>query len=382
VSVARFAGAVAAGVIAAACSRPDDTLRIALETAGAPPAVVRVSGLSERELAALQAARMTDDTWPRLLRVAVAGGPADQPTVVGRYAVTASGLEFTPRFGFDPGRRYDVTLDPSRLPEPRASPPVTVTVSLPAATASRAAAVVRMLPSADVLPENTLRVYLEFSAPMSRASGRDFMRLLDQSGRDVPDALLAIDVDLWNADYTRYTAFFDPGRVKQGIQPNERMGRALVAGRTYTIEVDRRWPDATGQPLEAAFTRTFRAGPAVLTAISLGEWRVEPARAGTRDPLVVTFPRPLDHGLLSRALGIARERATLDGDATIGPLETSWRFTPREPWRAGPHDLVVLGSLEDPAGNRIGRPFDLDRLNPQTDRTAEAERHTVPFVVR
>ena len=36
-------------------------------------------------------------------------------------------------------------------------------------------------------------------------------------------------------------------------------------------------------------------------------WRVMPPAARTRDPLVVTFPEPLDHGLLARALGVTVE---------------------------------------------------------------------------
>jgi hypothetical protein len=73
---------------------------------------------------------------------------------------------------------------------------------------------------------------------------------------------------------------------------------------------------------------------------------------------------------------------TIDGEAAIGPAEMSWRFTPRDAWRAGPHDLVALGVLEDPAGNRIGRPFDLDRMqSPDGDRR-EAASHRVRFVVK
>ena len=61
------------------------------------------------------------------------------------------------------------------------------------------------------------------------------------------DAFLPLESDFWNADHTRYTVFFDPGRVKRGILPNRDMGRALVAGRQYTLEVNADWPDAQGR---------------------------------------------------------------------------------------------------------------------------------------
>jgi hypothetical protein len=34
-------------------------------------------------------------------------------------------------------------------------------------------------------------------------------------------------------------------------------------------------------------------------------------------------------------------------------------FTPREPWPEGEHWLLASSILEDVAGNRIGRPFEL-----------------------
>ena len=217
---------------------------------------------------------------------------------------------------------------------------------------------------------------------MSRAPAHDHVRLLDESGREVPDAFLVLDVELWNPEYTRCTLFFDPGRVKRGILPNEQLGRAIRAGRTYTIEIDGRWPDARGQPLAAPFRHPFRVGSADLGAIRLSEWRIDAPPAGSRDPLIVTFPRPLDHGLLERALTVNGEGgAAVPGDAAIGPAETTWRFTPRDAWRSGAYAIVALGELETPAGNRINQPFDVDRFD-RVDRSGQPERHRVPFVVR
>ena len=49
----------------------------------------------------------------------------------------------------------------------------------------------------------------------------------------------------------------------------------------------------------------------------------------------------------------------LDGEISLGPFETRWRFTPRVAWVAGDHALVALTLLEDPAGNRLGRAFEV-----------------------
>jgi hypothetical protein len=132
---------------------------------------------------------------------------------------------------------------------------------------------------------------------------------VDDAGQEVTDALLELEVDFWNDDHTRYTVFFDPGRVKRGIRPNRELGRALREGRRYAIVVDAAWRDANGQPLKASYRREFVAGPPVDSALNPRDWRIEPPAAGTRDPLVVTFPWPLHHGLLQRAVGVARPGA-------------------------------------------------------------------------
>jgi len=65
----------------------------------------------------------------------------------------------------------------------------------------------------------------------------------------------------------------------------------------------------------------------------------------------------------------------------VGPQETTWTFTPAEPWVAGQHNLLALAMLEDLAGNRIGRAFEVDNFD-RTDDTTEPERTLIPFTVR
>jgi hypothetical protein len=370
-------------VIAAGCSRPAP-ISITLESdPDSKASHIRVSGLSSDELQSLQRASFSEDQWTALLRVTVANSAAGAPPVAGRFNVGARVLEFTPRFPLDPGRQYVAAFDPSRLPTPRSGAVVQETLAPPAAAPTPPTTIVRMLPSGDVLPENLLRFYIEFSAPMSNETGRDFIRLLDDAGKEIQGALLMVDIDFWSADHKRYTFFFDPGRVKRGIQPNLELGRALHDGRQYTIEIDPRWRDANGQPLVQAFKRSFRAGPPEMTGMKIQDWKIAAPRAGTRDPIVVTFPRALDHGLLMRAIGVSRKGRTepVPGDATAGRGETSWSFTPRDAWAAGAYDLFALDFLEDPAGNRLGRPFDLDKFD-TVDKSGTPARVTLPFVVK
>jgi hypothetical protein len=106
---------------------------------------------------------------------------------------------------------------------------------------------------------------------------------------------------------------------------------------------------------------------------------LRPPTAGTRDPLIVTFSEPLDHGLLQRTLGVSEEGgASLPGQTDVVNGETRWTFVPKEPWRAGAYRLVVLTILEDLAGNRIGRAFEVDEFD-RTDRSAGPQSIAIPF---
>lgn len=352
---------------------------------------VDVVGLPADELSRLAEGKLTPDQWTGLLHIVVAAdsdSSAGRPAVLGTYGVRDGVLRFTPTFPFDPGQRYNVVLDPSRLPAATGSDvapwrlgPIEASIVIPAPERHATTRVVAMSPGGTEVPENLLRLYISFSAPMSVGGGSGHVHLLDQTGRPVEDPFLPLDVDLWNEDRTRYTVLFDPGRVKRGILPNEEMGRPLAVGRTYTLVVDQDWRDATGQSLTAPFRRDFRVGPPEERAIDPSTWRLVPSQEGTRDPLVVTFPRPLDYGLLQRALTIfAPHGDRLRGEVRLDADETRWLFVPQTPWQAGTYQLLASSILEDVAGNRIGRPFEVEALERGRLR-AEAKSAALTFSV-
>lgn len=334
----------------------------------------------------MREARLTPADWQSFFSVTVddeararGEGP---PPVQGRYEASGSSIAFTPIFPFDPGRGYRVVFDPARLPRPRpGGGPVTSVVRLAAIPRAPVASVAAVYPSTDVLPENTLRLYIEFSSPMGSAGAGNVVRLLDEGGREVPIPFLPVQADFWNADHTRYTLLFDPGRVKQGILPNEQLGRPLRAGRRYTLEISADWRDAQGQPLVAPYRHAFRAGSAASGALAMDQWRIAAPSARTRDRLVVTFPAPLDHGLLARALGVEDGSGRpIDGEVTLQRGDTQWVFRPRAVWNAGEHRLVALSILEDPAGNRIGRAFEVDMARTTAAPASESYRTTFKIV--
>jgi hypothetical protein len=377
--------ALAVVASAHACSAASSSPQIILRT-DTPAAVIDVTGLTRAQLQSLTSATLTSEQWQRLLKVTVKPADddaADMPPVAGSYAVEGAALRFTPMFALDAGREYSVVLDMAQLPGVQAGAPasvVTAVVGRPADNRVPSTTVAAVYPSGNEIPENQLRMYIQFSAPMSHRTGLDYIRLLDDRGEAVVDPFLPLDADFWNGDRTRFTVFFDPGRVKRGILPNQQMGRALEPGRRYTLVISQEWRDAQGLPLKTAYSREFLVRPPDERPLDTATWRIEPPVAGSSSPLRVTFPEPLDHGLLLRALGVARDGAALDGEVMIEEGETRWTFTPRTRWQAGDYQLVALSILEDRAGNRIGRAFEVDDFE-RVDTSAEPERHVVMFRV-
>jgi hypothetical protein len=337
-----------------------------------PRATVDVVNVPAEQLSTLRAID-SREAWQAILPIAVA---ANQPPMLGDYRIERDRIVFTPMFPLDPGRQYHVKFMP-----PGAGS-LTAIVGLPAVHTIPSTVVAQVFPSGDAIPENQLRLYIHFSAPMGMKGGLEYVHLLDDQGKEVKDPFLPLDAEFWNDDRTRYTVFFDPGRQKRGIPVIEEMGRSLTEGQSYTLVVDAAWRDGNGLPLKEPYRRTFRIGPPDERPLDHTAWSIQPPAAGTRDPLTVAFPEPLDRGLLLRAMGVQGPGpAPIFGEIAITDAERAWSFTPREAWRAGTYQLIVLGILEDLAGNRIGRAFEVDQFD-RSDQSSEPEKTLIPFLVR
>ena len=242
--------------------------------------------------------------------------------------------------------------------------------------------VARVYPSGDGVPENLLRMYIEFSAPMGRKSGVEYIAAPRfHAGREIPGAVLPLDYEFWSPDHTRFTIFLDPGRVKKGILPNLQMGRPLEIGRSVTLVISRDWRDEHGMPLKEEFRRTLRVGPADEQPLDTSSWRIEPPASGGRAPVVVTFPEPLDRGLLMRALGVRSGERSVDGEVAVdGPKRDGRSRLPIRGGRAC-YQLLALDILEDLAGNQIGRAFEVDNFD-SVDKSPNPKTLAIPFSVK
>jgi len=347
-------------------------------------AAVVVSGIDRENLAKLSGNDWNADRWAEVLSVAVASADGKALPIAGTYRVVGDSLRFEPSFPIDPGLRHVATFDPSRLPIARPGGSERIEFERPAAPRPEPSSVSRVEPSGAVLPENLLKFYVHFSAPMSRGEVYDRVRLVDASGRTIEGAFLEIGEELWDPSGTRIMLLLDPGRIKRGLRPREEDGPILEAGKTYTLRVDREWPDASGQPMRKPFEATFRAGPADMAQPDPKTWEIEPPDASSRDPLTLKFPEPLDRAMLDRALVLRDPKGEkVAGVATVEAGSSGWRFTPSGAWSPGDHTLEVDPELEDLAGNSIARPFEVDAEGiTQPPRTTQAVQIRITISAR
>jgi hypothetical protein len=294
-------------------------------------------------------------------------GSGDVPPVVGTYTIESGTLVFRPRYPLSAGMRVRAVFESKEavfdLPK---APPLAVTTR-----------VLHVYPSADVLPENQLKLYLCFTAPMQTGEAWSRIHLLDRNGKPVDLPFLEIDQELWNPDHTRLTVLFDPGRIKRGLLPLNEVGPSIREGGNYTLVIDREWLDGRGAPLAETYRKEFRVGPPDREPIDPARWRVAAPRAGTKDPLLIDFPEPLDYAMLWHAI----EVRGVAGKVEVGDGETEWRLVPEQPWKAGEYVLSIQTALEDLAGNRVGRAFDVDVFEKVT-RTVARDTVSLPFRVR
>jgi hypothetical protein len=302
---------------------------------------------------------------------AVYAGEGDMPAMAGTYTVESGELIFRPRFPIQAGMHVRAEFHAAGLP------PVSAAFDVPRGAALLPEArVVHIYPSADVLPENTLKFYIFFSTGMQKGDSWKYLRLLREDGTRVEYPFLELDQELWDRDHRRFTVLFDPGRIKRGLASLAEAGPALEPGKRYTLVVSREWRDGRGVPMVEDFRKTFRVAPADRAAPDPAKWRVTPPRAGTLEPLTITFPKPMDYALLQHEI----EVAGVTGTVAVDRGETVWRMTPDKPWAAGNYKIVIRTTLEDVAGNHILRPFDVDTFDTVT-RTVTAETVTLPLRV-
>ena len=303
--------------------------------------LVTVSGLSASQIAALL-------TTPDSLDLRLDRSDADRGMLL-TLSGTDGLLTVSPRFPLRSGAIYSLRIN---LPDKNYS----ATFSMPASEAPKPT-VTHFAPSQAIIPANTLRLYLTFSEPMARGQLRNAVTLERRDGTVVKSPFLNLETELWDPTQTRATLLLDPGRIKQGVGPNEEAGTPLVPGEAYRLTIAAGMMSAEGAPLGRDAHATFRVGAPERRSIDPARWQVLSPPAGSEGPLTIIFDRIVDSGAARRLLQVR----DADGRQVRGEITTDgggWSLTPDRPWRAGVYQIVVDASFEDVSGNTPGAPFD------------------------
>jgi hypothetical protein len=340
-----------------------------------------VTGLDSSKLAVLAKSKLQKSDWNSLFSISVVSDrkDANNPPLLGSHSLKEGMLRFEPRFAPVRGVCYRAVFNPAKLPGGKAEKFITADFLEPKPEAKSVVVVEHVYPTRDRLPENQLKFYLYFSAPMSKGGSYRHIRLLNSEGKQVEAPFLELDEELWDAEQRRFTLYFDPGRVKRGLKPREEVGPVLEEGKSYTLVIDKSWTDAEGAPLRESFRKSFRVGPPDDEPIEPKKWQVSAPQADSRKPVIVSFTKPLDHALLQRLVWIAdKDGKKISGAVAVTDDETCWRFTPDSAWVAGEYQLSIDKALEDLAGNNVGRPFEVDVFR-TVQSSLKGETVHVPF---
>ncbi len=294
-------------------------------------------------------------------------GPRDElaagrVSVLGATSGGRTGVSWAPRYPLQPGQRYTAVWQP--LDGDR----ITATFTVPGLELAATTRVEAVFPSSDVVPENLLRLYIQFSAPMSRGGATRFVELVGEDDAPIAGAFVVPEQELWSPTDDRLTLFFDPGRLKQGVGPNLAAGPPLRAGQEVTLRVQAEWRDAHGAPLRESFEHTWQVVEADREQPRTDAWTVHTPET-PQDPLRVDLPEVLDRALLNRMLFVETQAGTpVGGEVTVARGERAWSFAPSSPWAPGRYAISVDPDLEDLAGNSLERLFDEPLVEDQVGR--------------
>ena len=271
--------------------------------------------------------------------------------MLGDYKAGENDIVFTPVVPLTRGLSYEISFRNKLIGK----------IKVPAASIADAPVVVNIYPTAGTLPENLLKIYIEFSRPMREGESQKYLSLLDENNDTLPGIFLDMQPELWNKERTILTAWLDPGRIKRDLIPNQQLGNPLQKGKQYTLMVSHNWKDVQGLQLQQAASKKFIVSARDSLSPDPEKWKLNIPGAQTLQPLEINFTESLDFFLLQETIRIADEKANnIAGQVKIINKETGIQFIPNNKWQAGKYTLQVQSVLEDLAGNNLNKLFDRD----------------------
>ena len=229
----------------------------------------------------------------------------------------------------------------------------------------QAQSVTSIEPSAPVLPSNTLRFYITFDRPARGIVRQSGIKLLDSKNIPVENAFMDFGQELWSPDGKRLTVFFDPGRIKRGVEAPHSELSPLRENERYRITFGN-------------VQHTFRVGPAIRERIDPSSWVISVVRAPAR-AVDITFDRVMDAPLLMHQLQVEDEEGRpISGTVRVIGGGCGVRLGLSRLQKNGKYRVRVGPLLEDVAGNRINEALD----HSVNDKPRQSSGLATTFAVR
>lgn len=300
----------------------------------------------------------------------------NQSKIIGKLSKSDTKITFTSKYGFSKGTTYTVLIRSKKQTH-------RFVVNTPKNNLKASTYIKNVYPTSSLLPMNQLKFYIEFSAPMRLGNAFEHIHLYKLPEETLEsEAFLVTTEELWNPEKTRVTIFFDPGRIKRGVQPNLQLGLPLVEGNRYKFVVDKDWLDINDVKLTKGFEKIFEVVSVDRESPSLENWKINFPKTKNKLPIKIDFKEAMDFGLLHSAIEIVDERNRyVEGVIKLSENENKWMFTPQKQWLKGNYKLIINAWLEDLSGNNLNRKFDVN-LNSKSDTPKNIKELIVPFTIK
>jgi len=294
---------------------------------------------------------ISTDTLKSELKVSGTNGDYIFNSILGDWTITDDSIVFKPLIPLVRGFNYKILYKEKVIGE----------LNIPMPDASMKPKVLGIYPSTDTVPENLLKIYVEFSKPMTEGNALDYFRMIRNGNDTLHQVFLDLQTELWNNDHTRLTIWLDPGRIKRDLIPNKELGTPLNKGNHYRFIIDSRLTDGEGLALVKDYQKDFIVAARDSIIPDPEKWNLYIPTVGTTQALQVDLYEALDYVLLNNAIGVFDENGkSIAGKFETSDKETKLRFTPSSNWKKGKYYLEIESRLEDLAGNNLNHPFDRD----------------------
>ena len=295
-----------------------------------------------------------------------------ETAVLGTFDKKDGKLLFIPPVPLTPGQVYEVRAAGRKLAD----------FSIPTTPFSTPPEIIRIYPAQDSVPENLLKIYVQFSQPMQHVGNAlDFITVYNATEDKEESIFLPLETELWNRHHDRLTLWLDPGRIKTDLIPNREQGVPLKKGNVYNITMDKKWKTAAGQELTETYYKQWTVTASDTLKPDVENWKVDAPAANSNKALVIHFDEPLDHELAQESMGIRDSNdQPIPGDWELNKWGSTLRFMPSSSWKKGNYEIVVNPKLEDFAGNNLNRLFD-ENLGNSHKGVSEQTEYRIGFTI-